>query len=236
MDIDGGDLSEPRDELDDDNVSKDVIMAKAGNFNIRSEWKKGSSVKIYSDSKAKWTKGVIIKIFTDNEGEWLRIKYDGTSMKEVQRWANCVKSIGDHDDDDASPNARSQSIWDEWNGTGNMALRNKGYISLLFMCANILNHWERIRKYNAKWKAEDVLTIIINYINECYMMKFVYDGINDKLKSIIIKSMNGTQQTWYRICIIQNNLTKSNWNFHDEKKNNPDKPEFQHQFQKKKNW
>ena len=54
---------------------------------IRNEWKPGSTVEIYSESRQKWYLGKITRIYTDSEGEWLLVKYPG-STKEVGRYAS----------------------------------------------------------------------------------------------------------------------------------------------------
>ena len=56
----------------------------------RKQWKVGSKVQIYSDSKSKWMKAEIIKVFNDDKGEWLEVKYAG-STKEIQRYNQCIK-------------------------------------------------------------------------------------------------------------------------------------------------
>ena len=59
----------------------------------RNEWKIGSKVEIYSESKKKWMKGTIEKVVNDTEGEWLVIRYAGFSTKEIQRFNPFLRPI-----------------------------------------------------------------------------------------------------------------------------------------------
>ena len=58
---------------------------------LRNEWKVGSFVEIYSNSKRKWFLGEIITIFDDNEGEWLEIRYNKSMSKQVQRYSSDIR-------------------------------------------------------------------------------------------------------------------------------------------------
>ena len=61
--------------------------------NFRKDWKEGSMVEIYSNSKQKWFEGEILKIFNDNSNiEWLKVKYDINGIKEVQRESNLIRA------------------------------------------------------------------------------------------------------------------------------------------------
>ena len=58
---------------------------------MRSTWKRGSQVEIYSKLRRKWCRGLITKIFKDSEGEWLKIGYEKTATKEVARFSHEIR-------------------------------------------------------------------------------------------------------------------------------------------------
>lgn len=146
----------------------------------RLDWKKHSKLRIYSDSKSKWFNGEIIDIFTDNQGEWLKIRYDGFSIKEVQRFSKWIKTMDDLNDTAPYLNApmtiyigsqRADEVksndWDEFGDTGNIAYIIH-FTTLSKLVCSVLNQWERIENYNSTWKTDNVLNIIIKYIHEAH--------------------------------------------------------------------
>eukprot|EP01084_Bolivina_argentea_P161138 280535_1 len=58
---------------------------------IRKSWNEGSLCQIYSRSKKCWTNGKIINVFHDSEGEWLKVRYNETHCKHIQRLCQDIK-------------------------------------------------------------------------------------------------------------------------------------------------
>ena len=54
---------------------------------IRRQWKKGSKLEVYSQSKKEWFKGKVERVYKDDLGEWLVVIYDDGEMeKDLERW------------------------------------------------------------------------------------------------------------------------------------------------------
>ena len=58
---------------------------------IRAEWETGAACQIYSNSKKQWLSGEVAAIFTDEEGEWMRVRYDKSKSKQVQRFSSDIR-------------------------------------------------------------------------------------------------------------------------------------------------
>lgn len=66
---------------------------------LRTAWRKGSRVEIYSEKERRWIGGDITRIYNDREGEWLVIRFQAVSgnqpakSKEIQRFSNYVRPV-----------------------------------------------------------------------------------------------------------------------------------------------
>jgi len=57
----------------------------------RQNWKVGTQLGVYSNSRRQWFEGTIVDVFTDEEGEWLEIQLEEDMIKQLQRFSDDLR-------------------------------------------------------------------------------------------------------------------------------------------------
>ena len=60
---------------------------------IRAAWKTGSRCQIYSKSAKQWFLGEVTRTFLDEQGEWLEVRYNQSTLKQVQRSSEDIRPL-----------------------------------------------------------------------------------------------------------------------------------------------
>eukprot|EP01084_Bolivina_argentea_P278728 476313_1 len=67
------------------------VLEPKSDLHLRELWTEGSACAIYSRSRKSWFNATIISIFNDKDGEWLKVRYNNTICKHIQRLCKDIK-------------------------------------------------------------------------------------------------------------------------------------------------
>ena len=58
---------------------------------IRAGWHAGSCCEVFSYTANQWLSGQVLRVFDDDEGEWLNVKFNETTVKDLDRYSHDIR-------------------------------------------------------------------------------------------------------------------------------------------------
>ena len=58
---------------------------------IRAGWRKSSRCMVFSKSAKQWMPAQVMRVLHDDEGEWVEVKYNGKTIKQLQRHSDDIR-------------------------------------------------------------------------------------------------------------------------------------------------